>query len=129
MIRASVPKNLKRWFIIHGIIDLFFAIPLIAIPEVVLQVFGFQIENVLIARMVGAALCAIGISSLLSLEASRLVYDAFLTLKIIWSLTVILSIFLALTSDNTPNSIWLLLGIFGFFSGVWIYYKVHFKSR
>lgn len=39
----KVPRSLRIWFIIHFWIDIFFAIPLLLIPEVLLSSIGWTI--------------------------------------------------------------------------------------
>ena len=35
-----VPASLRRWFVVHAIVDLVFALPILIDPEGTLQLFG-----------------------------------------------------------------------------------------
>jgi hypothetical protein len=96
----DVPQTLRRWFVIHFVADILFAIPLLFIPE---------------------ALFGIGVESLLGRNASLEVYKAMLNLKVLWGSGAVLGIILGILM-GAPTSAWLFLLIFAMFSTVWIYY-------
>ena len=49
-------------------------------------------------------------------------FKSLLTLKIIWSLTAVLGMLIAI-SEGAPDATWLFVLIFAVFSGVWMYYQ------
>lgn len=123
MHNLPVPANLRRWFIAHFIADLLFAIPLLLAPGFTLGLFGFNAVETLTARLVGAALLAIGVESYLGRNASRETYRAMLSLKVIWATTATLSLLWALFFQAAPPATWLFLIFFLVFGSTWIYYR------
>ena len=117
----EIPKSLRRWFLIHFIVDVIFAIPLIFFPTSFLGFFDIQAE-VITARLVGAALVGIGGASFFSRNKGKESYDILLTLKILWSGAAIITLAWAIT-EGAPLIIWSILVVFVIFSGVWWYYK------
>jgi hypothetical protein len=122
---SKVLSSLRQWFLLHFMVDYLIGIPLLLAPEWTLALFGFAPVEVFTARLVGAALLAIGGVSLL--PHSRKVYDILLSLKIIWALTAFLGILFSI-SEGAPRAAWLFLAIFTFFGCVWIYFKVQLKG-
>ena len=120
--RHQVPSALRTWFLVHFVVDLLFALPLFLIPKQFLEFFGILADPML-ARVVGAALLAIGGASLLAYKRDVEAYDVLLTLKIIWSVSAILGIAISLYK-GAPKSGVLFLGLFAVFAGLWIYYKL-----
>ena len=118
----SVPYSLRVWFIIHFIVDVIFAIPLLFFPVFMLNLLGFALVEPITARLVGAALLGIGGSSLITQCAGKESFKSLLTLKIIWSLGVIIGLLLSIYERVAPPSTWWFLGLFGLFLGVWVYY-------
>jgi len=122
MNKVEVSSSLRIWFVVHFFVDIIFAIPLIIFPQWLLPLLGFSVENLLIARLFGAVLVAIGTTSLLVRNASPEIYDAFLTLKLLFSGTAILGVTISIL-EGSPKSSWLFLAIFIFFFILWTYYK------
>ena len=118
----TVSDRLRFWFIVHFVIDFLFAVPLLLVPEFTLNLFGWTTVDPLASRLVGAALMGIGGESLLVRNASVEVYRAMLDLKIIWSLAAIFGIGASMVTGG-PWMGWVLLGIFGLFCALWIYYR------
>ena len=118
----TIPSNLRRWFIIHFIIDMIFGVPLLFIPEIVMPLFGWTPIDPISSRLVGAALTGIGIESWLGRNAGVDVYRAMLNLKVIWSGSAILGIGLGLVRGG-PGTGWIFLVIFALFFLVWVYYR------
>ena len=54
-----ISDNLRRWFVVHCIADVVFAIPLLVIPVEFLNLFGWQTIDPLTTRLVAAALFGI----------------------------------------------------------------------
>ena len=115
-----VPSSLRIWFIIHFVVDILFAVPLLLAPHWFLSILGFKMITPVLARLVGAALIAIGTTSLLLRNKSEESYIALLTLKILWSISAIIGISLSL--NDGPKIIWPILVVFLFFASLWIYY-------
>jgi hypothetical protein len=119
----GVPRNLRRWFVIHFVVDILFAIPLLLIPEVIMPLGGRKIVDPVTSRLVGAALLGIGVESLLGRNASREVFKAMLNLKVVWASGAVLVITLGIIV-GAPASAWLFLAIFVLFLIVWSYYWI-----
>jgi len=117
----TIPTGLRHWFVAHFIIDILFAVPLILFPALLLQVLGFETTNVLLARLIGAALVGIGGVSFIMHKKDISEYRAMLQLKLLWSGTAIIAIILSLNDTGTSTK-WVLLAIFLAFFLVWGYY-------
>lgn len=119
--------SLRVWFLIHFVIDLLFGLPLLLAPKWFLPIFSFPAENLLLARLVGAALFAIGMISFLASKSSRETFQTLLTFKILWSSAAILGLIISLR-EGAQKSAWLFLGIFVLFFFVWNYWKRALKK-
>lgn len=119
----EIPRGLKIWFVIHFVVDMLFAIPLLLLPELILPWFGWESFDPVMPRLVGAALLGIGGESLFSRNAPREAFKALLRLKIIWASSAILALGLGIIYGAPPAS-WGFLVIFVGFLGVWIFYKI-----
>jgi len=117
----EVPRALRRWFVLHGVVDWVFAVPLFLCPDAFLRAFGWTVVDPMAARGVAAALVGIGTQSLLSRNSSRSVYRELLSLKVLWSLTAALG-FAWTTLAAGPRFGWVFVAIFAFFSVVWMYW-------
>ena len=117
----TIPTGLRHWFVAHFIIDILFAMPLILFPALLLQVLGFETTNLLLARLVGAALVGIGGVSFIMHKKDISEYRAMLQLKLLWSGTAIVAIILSFKDTDTSVK-WFLLEIFIVFFLVWGYY-------
>jgi hypothetical protein len=123
---GEVPLALRKWFLVHFLIDFIFAIPLMFIPVMLLTSMGWQAVDPVAARLVAAALFGIGLESLLSYNAPVETYKGMLNLKITWSFGAIVGLILSLVQGDQgrPAVLWLLLLVFVFFNGLWIYWKI-----
>jgi len=83
--------------------------------------------NLLLARMVGAALLSIGGTSLIMRNKTKDAYVTMLTLKLLWSGAVIVSILISL-SEGAPRTTWAFLLIFIVFFLVWSFYFKKLKG-
>lgn len=120
---------LRKWFVLHFIIDVFVAIPLLIAPGYVLSLVGLEWGSVVLARIIAAALMGIGIESYLGRNADKKGYLGMLRLKIIWSGTVILGLVMSLLNKEVDwISVRLLMGVFGFFNIVWVYWYIKLKD-
>ena len=117
----KVPRALRCWFVVHGVVDWLFAIPLFFFPEALLRALGWPVVDPMAARGVAAALVGIGTQSLLSRNSTVAVYRELLSLKILWSGTATLGFaWTALTAG--PRVGWVFVAIFALFNTVWIYW-------
>src|SRR3989344_7486708 len=104
----QVPSSLRTWFVIHFVVDYLFAIPLFVAPAWLLSFFGFTVIDPVTARLVAAALFAVGGISLLSRTESMNVYNSLLKLKIIWSISAIAGLLVSLW-QGAPVLLWLVV--------------------
>ncbi len=124
-----VPSSLKMWFVVHCILDLIFAVPLMIIPVRFLHLLGWQTVDPVATRLVAAALFGIGLESFIGRNAGPQAYQGMLTLKIIWSVAAMIGIAVSMVSmDSPPISGWFLLGIFVLFNALWIYWFVRIRK-
>lgn len=117
----TFPSSLRRWFVIHFVLDVLFGLPLLFFPQLILGLFGFSAVESVTARLVGAALLAIGGISLLARKEGKEVYGTLLKMKLLWSGSAMVGLLLSLV-EGAPRSVWLFLGIFVFFFLLWGYY-------
>jgi len=122
-----VPAGLRTWFVIHFAVDMFFGIPLLLFPHLILPFFGWVSYDPITSRLVGAALMGIGLESLLGRNASAETFRALLNLKLIWASSAVLAIGLGML-DGGPVAGWLFLLIFALFLAVWVYYRLRLGS-
>jgi hypothetical protein len=123
----QVPEALRIWFIVHGVVDLVAALPLLVAPEVVLRALGWTCVDPAATRLVASALLAIGGQSLLMRNASADVYRAMVSLKVIWSFAAAASLFVAIGA-GAPAAAWGFLSIFIAFAGVWLHHAIRFRQ-
>ena len=122
----KAPKALSIWFIIHFIIDISLALPLFFFPEQTLELFGWENIDVIMARVVAAALFGIGIESLIGRKASLDGFKNMLNLKIIWSFTASVGIGWSMIAgaQGRPLMGWLVLATFMVFHFIWWYWRI-----
>lgn len=120
---SEVPRALRGWFVVHCVIDLIFAVPLLIAPVTTLQLFGWSVVDPLTTRLVGAALVGIGVESYLGRDRSIDHYRGMLRLKVLWSLSANLGIALSI-AQGAPPMAWLFQAIFVAFSALWITYAI-----
>ena len=123
----EVPRTLRAWFVAHALVDLAAGLPLLAAPELVLRRLGWTCVDPVSARLVGAALLAIGGQSFLGRDAGVDVYRAMLRLKLVWSLSAAVSLFIGIGA-GAPPAAWALLSIFICFAGVWLHHAIRFRQ-
>lgn len=116
-----MPKSLRRWFIIHFIVDMLFAIPLLFFPHYLLSFLGWTAVEPFTARLVGAALFSIGGVSLWMNKEGKESYSVMLRLKLLWSGAAMLAILLSML-DGAPLFGWAALAIFAGFFCVWAWF-------
>lgn len=118
-----IPASLRTWFVIHCVVDLSFAVPLLVAPVTTLQLFGWTTVDPLTTRLVAAALVGIGVESYLGRDGTVEHFRGMLRLKVLWSLTANVGIALSIV-QGAPPAAWLFLAIFVAFSGLWIFHSV-----
>jgi hypothetical protein len=118
-----IPSGLRTWFVIHFVADMFFGVPLLFFPRLLLPLLGWTTYDPLTSRLVGAALMGIGLESLLGRNALTETFQAMLNLKVIWALSAFFAIIAAIF-EGAPPIAWTFLGIFTVFWAVWVYYRV-----
>ncbi len=125
MYKNSVPNSLRTWFVLHFIIDISLAIPLMVAPVFTLKLFGWETVDPVTARLVAAALFGIGIESFLGRNAGIEAYMGMLNLKIIWSLAAITGLCLSLFQGVAGAAlvIWVLVLVFAGFNLLWVYWR------
>jgi hypothetical protein len=128
---VAVPKGLRRWFVVHFIVDIIAAIPLFFLPETVLAAFSWPRIDPFATRLVAAAFFGIGIESLLARNGSSQAFHSMLNLKIIWSSFAVAGITFTMFSQNLyiNNLAWTIFFIFLFFLFLWIYWKLFLILR
>jgi len=122
-----VPASLRFWFVVHFAADIIFAVPLIFFPLEFLGFWGLESADLLTARLTGAALAGIGGNSLFMHKGGAGEFNTMLNLKIIWSSAAIAAIIITI-AEGGPDSLYLFLFIFMFFSLLWIYWKFRILS-
>ena len=125
MNNTTVPGSLRTWFVIHFILDIAFAIPLMIAPVYMLKLVGWDTVDPVTARLVAAALFGIGIESYLGRNAGIEAYLGMLNLKIIWSLAAVLGLCLSLIqgAQGSPPAVWALVLVFAAFNLLWVYWR------
>src|SRR5262245_39585917 len=123
----EVPRSLRLWFLVHAVIDLVAALPLLAAPVTVLGWLGWTCVDPVAPRLVGAALLGIGGESFFMRDAGVEAYRAMLGLKVIWSLAACVAL-LAGIGAGAPPAAWAFLGIFVIFAGVWVHHAIRFRQ-
>lgn len=120
---------LGRWFVLHFVLDLLVAIPLFLFPEVILGWVGLSGVNIVLARMVAAALFGIGLESWWGRKASAGHFVGMLRLKIVWSVVVVFALLFGLIQRQIEVVVGLLvLGLFFGFNLVWVYWWLRLRK-
>jgi len=123
----QLPQGVRTWFVIHFAVDMLFAIPLLFIPHLIMPWFGWTEVDPIMSRLVGAALLGIGGESLLSRNASIEVFEALLSLKIIWAVGAVVGIGLGIAAGG-PALAWIFFLVFLVFLIIWMYYYRKIKQ-
>ncbi|MGE4588232.1 MAG: hypothetical protein AB7E34_01460 [Acidaminococcaceae bacterium] len=123
-------KWLKRFFVLHFIIDVSIAIPLFISPIFFLKNLGWQNIDSVASRLVASALFGIGIESYLGRNSSGEAMISMLNLKIIWSLSAIIGIIISILESNyeSPLLLKMILAVFILFNLIWIYWRMHLNN-
>jgi hypothetical protein len=125
----TISKSLRTWFVIHCILDVMFAIPMMVAPVAFLSLFGWPTVDPFMTRLVAAALMGIGIESYLGRNAGVEAYQGMLNLKIIWSAFAILGLLISVLTLGGPWTAWLIIAIFVGFNILWVYYRLQLREE
>jgi hypothetical protein len=123
----EVPLTLRRWFVVHFVVNLVIGLPLLFAPALLLRPLGWTTIDGAAVRLVGAALLAIGGQSFLGRNGGVEQYTVMLNLKIIWSFAAIAGLLVSI-GEGAPSAVWALLSLFLCFAGVWSHYRIRFKQ-
>ena len=123
----SVPPRLRRWFVVHFVTDLLFALPLVFAPVATLKALGWTTIDPVAPRLVGAALAGIGIESFHGRNDSIDAFRAMLRLKCVWSGVAILGLAISLF-EGAPRATWAFLAVFVAFGVVWNIYRIGLRA-
>jgi len=121
-----VPPSLRRWFVVHFVVDLLFAVPLLAAPELLLGWLGWIAVDPVAARLVGAALVGIGVQSWRGRHEGREVFRAMLDLKLLWSATATVGLLVSLL-QGAPVATGLFAAVFAAFFCLWGSYRLRLR--
>jgi len=126
---GRVPAALKRWFVLHCVVDLIVALPIFVAPREVLGLLGWQGVDPFSARLVAAALFGIGVESWLGRNACRESFRGMLQLKIIWSGFAAVGLAWSAIEGglNYPWIGWLLVAVFAAFHTIWWYWRIRLE--
>ncbi len=119
----DVPVALRRWFVAHFIVDLAVALPLLIAPVTFLEAIGWTVVDPTSARVVAAALIAIGVQSFTARNDGVEAYRTMLNFKLLWSWSAVGCLLVA-AADGGPDPVWAFMAVFIGFSGVWFHYRV-----
>lgn len=119
------PVALQRWFFIHFILDVLFALPLLITPRFFLLLLGWESVDPVAARLVAAALFGIGIESLLARRVPLTSFPALLDLKLIWSSAALVGLFVSIIEGvhGVPWALWAFVAIFAAFNILWGWWR------
>jgi hypothetical protein len=123
----EIPQTLRRWFAVHAAVDLALAIPLLVAPTTFLRALGWSPIDAVAARLVGAALLAIGAQSFLGRNDGAESFRVMLNLKLVWSASAIAGLLVSV-GQGAPPAAWAALSAFIAFFGVWFHYRVRMKQ-
>lgn len=123
----EVPITLRRWFVAHAVVDLLVGLPLWLMPGPLLRALGWTTVDGAAARLVGAALLAMGLRSYFTRNAGIEVVTATLNLKLLWSFAAIVGLLLAI-AEGAPPAVWALLSALIALAGVFSHYRIRFKQ-
>jgi hypothetical protein len=123
----EVPRSLRSWFVVHGALGVAAALPLLVAPGLILRRLGWTAVDPVTARLVGAALLAIGAASTSARDAGIDVTRALLRLNLVWSLAAACALFAGIGA-GAPPAAWAFLSIFIAFAGVWLHHAIRFRQ-
>ena len=123
----STPVQVRNWFKLHFALDMLFAVPLFFAPVSFLNFFGFESVEASLARLIAAALFAIGGMSLWMNQESYESFVVMLRLKLLWSGSATLGLVWG-ALEGGPGSLWLFASIFAAFYVVWQWWYMQLQK-
>lgn len=123
----EIPTSLRHWFVAHAVIDVVCGIPLLLVPELLLPHLGWKTVDPVTARLVGAALLALGTQAWRSRAAGVDVYRALLGINVVWSAMVIIGMAIAIAHD-APSAAFIVLSASLALCGVWTHHAIRFRQ-
>ena len=138
-----IPSSTVGWlFLLHGIIDILFALILFIIPDQTVDLFGLELiphtsDNRIFIRIFAAALAAIGHHSLQLAYKKDIEKRIFLLSKIIWASVVTFSSILYLLERNIekgslsslPWGWWVIFIVFAIGFITWLLSLIYIMSN
>jgi len=115
--------------VVHFVVDMLFALPLLIAPVPLMRLFGWQSVDPFTARLVGAALLAIGGESWLGRNAGVESFRGMLNLKIIWSAAAVIGMAATLIAGNAPPFGWAFVAVFVGFNVIWTTYRIRLREQ
>ena len=129
--QSVLSQRLKTWFVIHFVLDVAAAVPLMFFPVRSLEMLNWQSVDPFATRLVAAALFGIGIESWLGRNSSLATFSHMLNLKIIWSATAVVGLVWSMyqvPGGPVPGQ-WAALVIFLAFHMVWVRFRIKVRGR
>jgi len=123
----EIPASLRNWFVAHALIDVACGVPLLLAPELLLPRLGWTAVDPVMARLVGAALLAIGAQAWRSRVAGVEVYRALLGLNVVWSALVIVGMAIAI-GRGAPSAAFVVMSASLALCGVWSHHAIRFRQ-
>jgi len=123
----EIPPTLRQWFLAHFVANTAVGAPLFLAPQWLLARADWPCVDSLTARLVGAALIAIGGQSFLSRNAGIAEYRTLLSLFSMWSAAAVVGTFVAI-GFGAPPAAWAALSAFLVFTGVFNNYRVRLRQ-
>jgi hypothetical protein len=123
----EVPSTLRTWFLVHAILSVAAAGPLLAAPAFLLERLGWTCVDPFTARLAGAAFLAIGGQALLERNGGVETYRTLLRLHVLWSLAGAVGLFVAIGA-GAPSAAWGVMSAFVVFAGVWVHHAIRFRQ-
>ena len=121
-------RGLRRWFVVHFVVDVVVAIPLMLVPGKILSLLGIE-GGVSLARIVAAALLGIGIESWFGRRASKESLLGMLRLKIVWSGMAVLALGWGMVDRELDLLVGgSLVGVFIAFNLLWTYWFIKIRK-
>lgn len=120
---SSVPRALRAAFILHFWVDMAFALPLFVAPRWFLGTLGWTCVDPNTARIVAAALFAIGIQSYFGRDEPPSTFRAMLTLKVIWATMATLGLVIS-ALEGGPWFGWVLAAFWAGFCALWWSWRI-----
>lgn len=119
----EVPRALRAWFVVHCVLDLVFALPMLIAPAAFLALFGWERVDTAMTRVVAAALVGIGVQSFIGRREGPEAFRGMLNLKLLWSATAVGGLALSGLRGEAPPGVWLFVGVFAAFFCLWAYWR------